>query len=507
MKRRSSPAAIQFLEARRLLAATLTNRALTVSGDANANVISVQRFLDATNDQLVVSIDSAVQLFDLADVDSLTVMAGDGNDAVSVGRFPGIGRPTLQGEAGNDTLTGGQFPDELLGGDGNDVLEGGRGEDLLDGGAGDDTLRGQADDDVMRPGLGSDLVDGGSDSNRALYDERSADLSITLDGIANDGETGENDQLLRIDGITTGSGNDFISGDGGLNNFRAGAGNDTIVANGGGGILEGGDGSDSLLGGSGVDIIFGEAGSDFLSGGGGNDNLNDDLGSDTLIGGSGNDKLRGGRGNDTLQGDAGDDQLDGEQGSDTLDGGSGGDRMNGGIAPDTLRGGSGGDVLIATDFGFAGLVPAGDVLIGGSGEDEVAYVSASGPVTITSGDGIANDGMASENDNIAADFERFSTSIFNDRVDLTDDEGRHRVVTIDGEDTIIGGSGADTILGGEGNDSINGAGGEDRIFGDQGDDIISADDGVQDIIDGRLGNDSADIDELLDVVKNVETTT
>ena len=59
------------------------------------------------------------------------------------------------------------------------MLTGGEGNDVLDGGGGADTLGG---------GEGYDLAD---------YSARTAPVSLTLDGAANDGEAGEQDFARR----------------------------------------------------------------------------------------------------------------------------------------------------------------------------------------------------------------------------------------------------------------------------------------------------------------------
>ena len=82
----------------------------------------------------------------------------------------------LIGQAGGDTLTGGGGADSLQGGDGADTLQGGDGNDALQGGTGADTLQGDA---------GSDLAD---------Y-PRSAPLTVSIGDGANDGETGELDNV------------------------------------------------------------------------------------------------------------------------------------------------------------------------------------------------------------------------------------------------------------------------------------------------------------------------
>ncbi len=167
------------------------------------------------------------------------IRAGGGNDVVKAGRGNdivrgGTGNDTLIGEYGNDRLYGESGADDLRGGDGNDLLEGGSGDDILDGGAG---------------------------SDRALF-SGSAAVTVYL-GTATFQNTGHGwDSLRRIEHVTSGSGNDRLTGNGTANTLSGGAGDDT---------LRGAGGNDRLLGGDGNDVLDGGAGNDTMTGGGGAD--------------------------------------------------------------------------------------------------------------------------------------------------------------------------------------------------------------------------------------------
>jgi len=91
-------------------------------------------------------------------------------------------------------------------------------------------------------------------------------------------------------------------------------------------------------------------------------------GSDTIVGGSGNDTLCGAEGDDFLRGGAGVDRLYGDQGVDNLDGGAG---------VDTEFLGSGDDTAL--------WVPgeANDFVLGGHGEDTLAFDGGGGVDTMT----------------------------------------------------------------------------------------------------------------------------
>ncbi|HTQ04387.1 MAG TPA: calcium-binding protein [Polyangiaceae bacterium] len=328
----------------------------------------------------------------------------------------------LVGGAGDDTLTGNSNSNHIQGGAGDDKISGGPGNatcsldvDTLDGEAGDDTFdQGSAADcgDVMNGGPGTDRVD---------YQGRTNALTILLDTAANDGETGEKDNIKAdVEIVIGGSGNDTITGSANADIIHGGPGDDVINA---------GGGNDTITGDSGNDTLNGEAGDDtFVEGGvdpeytvaenygDGNDVINggthDGTGVDTvdysgrsadmtvtlcmdsahLTGAaSGNTlpaactdadgdltnteadsvvnvtHLIGGTGNDTFTGSAADDILEGNDGDDTLKGGAGNDMLYGDNGDDTLEGDDGNDTLDSgahtnadTLDGDAGGVNSGD---------------------------------------------------------------------------------------------------------------------------------------------------
>ena len=147
----------------------------------------------------------------------------------------------LNGLGGDDTLYGGDAFDQLLGGDGNDALIGDGGNDFLkgeggndglNGGDGEDKLEGGAGDDILDGGPGADSLGGEGGSDTASYALRTADVSVTLDGNADDGQAGEND-FIRTDvrNVTTGSGDDTInSRDGKAGKINCGGGSDVVDA-------------------------------------------------------------------------------------------------------------------------------------------------------------------------------------------------------------------------------------------------------------------------------------
>jgi Ca2+-binding RTX toxin-like protein len=335
--------------------------------------------------------------FDLGgDNDSATIAAGrpdgtstggDGNDTLT----GGPGSDALDGGPGNDTVSGGAGDDSLEGGSGDDVVSGGDGNDSLDvaslsdgcpNAVGDDLLSGDAGDDTLcggpgpGAGLDNDAINGGDGVDRIFY-PRVHSVSVSLDGAANDGETGEADNVRAdVEQVTGGAGNDTLTGNDGPNLLDGGPGADTLNGLGGDDTLmdSGGDAAaDTLNGGEGDDTLSAGRGPDVYNGGDGEDAVVDYIGrtvpvnvtidgnandgaagegdnvgldvedvtggsaGDTLVGSAVDNELVGGNGNDTISGGDGNDGLSGGPGRDTIDGGNGRDLLSGGGGADTLR--------------------------------------------------------------------------------------------------------------------------------------------------------------------------
>jgi len=255
---------------------------------------------------------------------------------------------TLNGGGENDVLSGLAGADTLNGGDGNDTLTGGLGADILNGDAGDDTF------DEEAATSGGDTMNGGAGVDTATYAGRTLAVTVSIDGVALDGESGELDNVKAdVENLIGGAGNDTLTGSASNNSLTGGAGSDTL--NGGAGddvFLEGAaaNGADTFNGGTGIDRVDysgrsaalfvtmdGVTANDGAAAEGDNvkgDVENLDLGSaDSIVtgnaldnvinGGAGDDIISGGAGNDTVSGNGGDDTLNGDAGDDTIDGGGG----------------------------------------------------------------------------------------------------------------------------------------------------------------------------------------
>jgi Ca2+-binding RTX toxin-like protein len=232
-----------------------------------------------------------------------------------------VPQPTtyIEGEAGNDTIVSGNGADELHGGDGNDTMQAFSGPDVVRGEAGDDSVSAGKEEpaanaaDVLDGGPGFDRIpDVDADYNRGFDDN----VSVTMDGQANDGEAGEGDNVTSVEKLRVVADNATIVGTEGADDVfveayststtRGLGGNDRLVAY---------DANDTIEGGPGDDFLEGGFGNDVLDGGAGVDQFNGDR-TETNVFAVGNDQIRArdgnseqvscGLGSDTAQVDASD---------------------------------------------------------------------------------------------------------------------------------------------------------------------------------------------------------
>ncbi|HST80649.1 MAG TPA: hypothetical protein VLL08_02785 [Kineosporiaceae bacterium] len=255
----------------------------------------------------------------------------------------------IRGTAGNDIIAARGGDDVVLGMGGADRICLGTGRDIGKGGEGNDEFLSEPTAD------GRDDFYGDSGQDSVRYIGRSTGVSVSLDGVANDGQSGEQDNVrFSTENVQGTPFADQILGNELDNVFIGSSGNDD---------LRGGPGDDDLYGVQGDDLLIGDAGDDHLSGYDGDDRL---LASESL---DGDDEMFGGLGSDTMDysdrsaslgvtvildndfndGSAGEfdivetdiENLIGSPGADTLDVGFSGtdvsNVLNGGLGNDTLR--------------------------------------------------------------------------------------------------------------------------------------------------------------------------
>ena len=232
--------------------ASVSSGVLTVKGTSGNNNIK----LTLSGSNLVANVDGKTKSFAASSVNKIKLFGLDGNDVITVGA--GVKATRLDGGNGNDSLVGGSLNDSLFAGAGRDTLKGGAGNDFLDG------------------GTGPDVIYGGSGRDRASYTVRTKAVFVSIDEKANDGESGEGDNVrYDVEDIYGGSGNDVLRGDSDNNLLRGYDGRDTLY---------GGKGNDSLTGGNHVDKLVGEDGDDKF--------YAKDGAIDSLYGGLGNDRVQ-----------------------------------------------------------------------------------------------------------------------------------------------------------------------------------------------------------------------
>jgi len=397
----------------------------------------------------------------VAHVEQYLATMGGGNDSFS---------------AAGSAATGAAFAQavEIYGGDGNDSIRGGAAADIYHGGLGNDVLVGGDAPD------GGDTMNGDDGVDVADYSARTAAVTVTVDGQANDGGSGGSegdDVAVDVETVKGGGGDDSLTGGAGSQTISGGPGADTLAGGAGDDILNGDAGDDRFDAGSGAD------GADVLNGGAGIDTAdysarqmaitvaidaqagdgqlgeNDRVATDVenLLGGDGNDRLTGSSAANLLVGGAGDDVLGGGDGNDTLRGNDGDDSMSGG---------NGNDVLDAEEAPHGG-----DTMMGGAGVDLVTYAGRTTGVAIAM-DGSTPGGESGEGDVVGTDVE-----------DLRGGTG---------DDHLIGNALDNVLEGGAGTDTIEGGAGDDTIDGDLGSDVIDCGPGDADVLlDTTVGSESA----------------
>lgn len=412
----------------------------------------------STSDEWVIVNQDSYKDVSLIGVEGLTLTGAAGDDVLNASGFhpvwirgsyysPGLPAQlsvTLEGGAGNDSLAGGAANDLSRGGDNDDTLIGSAGDDLSYGDLGDDTF------DEGTAANGADQFNGGDGTDVVRYTGRTQPATVTVGSMANDGESGELDDVRAdVEGVSGGAAADVLT---------------CSVTT--GCILRGGPGGDTLTGNTGADTLDGEAGDDLVRAGTGND---------VLVGGAGVDVLTysersaavtvvlGTPGTPTTgngvsgENDSVDDfeQLIGGTGADTLTGNALDNRLTGGAGNDTLSGGAGDDV-----FDEGSSSNGQDTFAGGAGVDRVDYGARSAALTVTI-DGTANDGAASEQDNVGTDVEAITGGSAGDS--LTGGSGDDVLDGMDGNDTLAGLGGNDVLSGGDGFDTLTGGDGDDVL--------------------------------------------
>jgi Ca2+-binding RTX toxin-like protein len=371
---------------------------------------------------------------------------------------------SFDGLGGGDSFQNNtSLPSQAHGGPGVDFYYGGDGRDVFYGEGDNDSLFGKGGDDILGGGSGFDKVSGGPGIDTASWFDATGPVIVYMDGVANDGVAGENENVpADIEALEGGPFGDTLSG--------TGAGNDTLFGGSGPDDLQGWGGDDTLRGEAGNDTLHPNSGSDLLDGGADSDTLSyAGAGNSVYVyqDGAANDGQLGENDNVTgienLTGSSFGDDLEGTQGDDIIDGNDGGDKITPKFGDDTVYGGGGYDNISGGPGHPDSCPPEGctkfdtDTVWGGSGSDTIDYSSRDENLTIAI-DGSSKSGGFMENDDL------------------------HQM------ENANGGSGDDTIYGNDASNSLTGFGGGDGIVGYKGNDYVNGDSG-NDWVEGDEGND------------------
>jgi hypothetical protein len=163
---------------------------------------------------------------------------------------PGIDRDDV--DLGIETIEGSNFDDpQLFGSNGNDLLRGLNGDDVIGGGAGADII-----DEGSAPN-GADFLNGGDGpDDRVFYSTRTSGVNVSLDGVRNDGATGEQDDVRpSVEQIGGTNFADVLSGNSLANTIDGFGSLDSIIGGGGNDTLSAGAANNGIVAGTGNDVI------------------------------------------------------------------------------------------------------------------------------------------------------------------------------------------------------------------------------------------------------------
>ncbi len=349
--------------------------------------------------------------FDNAGVkDKLTIMGFGGNDVISAtGVTVQISTLTIDGGAGNDVIRSN----------------------------GDGTYLGGAGNDTMFAGLTNSLeaIDGGADVD--TLDTTSWGGLYTINMVT--GATNYSGELFtNFENLTTGAGDDTITGTDAANVIKTNGGTDAIAGAGGDDQLDGGAGADTMTGGLGNDWFFVDNAGDVVVEGAG-DGANDRVfasASYTLGAGVYVEMFTT---NDNLATTA--ISLTGNELANLMYGNAGGNALDGKAGADTMVGFGG------NDFYFVDNV--GDAIIEGTGEGTLDRVITSLSYTLGA----------------AAQIEQM----------VTIDDASVAAINLTGNafaQSLVGNAGANVLDGRGGADTMNGQGGNDWYLVDNAGDVI-----------------------------------
>lgn len=227
-----------YLEKTDAISVTLNgtaSAAVLVGGTAEDTIRGVENILSGSGADTLVG-DTASNMFRGA-LGADFIDGGAGVDTADYREKTGSVEVALSGASDSFVFVGGVVEDTIRN---IENVFGGKGNDTLTGDGLANTLNGNDGKDLLTGGGGADILDGGAASDTASYRDKTASVSVTLDGATYTTVTvggAAEDTIRNVENIWGGTGNDSLSGDANAN------------------LLSGGGGSDILFGGAGADIF------------------------------------------------------------------------------------------------------------------------------------------------------------------------------------------------------------------------------------------------------------
>ena len=169
---------MENLEFRQLLAASVSDGALIVTGTNSSDRIELQLRTQENIIRVRVTLNQEQTEFPIAGITNIRVNGARGNDLIEYsGRDGGVPIPgLLNGGRGNDTIIGSAVSDVIFGGNGHDRIEGKAGNDILAGGNGNDVIQGGNGNDTLHGDAGNDDVFGNQHNDIMTGDAGDDDL-------------------------------------------------------------------------------------------------------------------------------------------------------------------------------------------------------------------------------------------------------------------------------------------------------------------------------------------
>lgn len=239
---------------------------------------------------------SGISIPGTAWIDSMTISLGDGQDAFDAASFTGEVNYSF-----TMSVAGGPGDDRIATGGGSDTIEPGGGHDSVHANDGPDLVLTTPAPD------GPDVYDLGTDwyaptrYEADIVDYRQRKATVVWSG-GEAGAPGEGDQLIGVEDLFGGSGDDVLLGNAAENFMLGGPGDDFISGGWNYDEILAGSGADTLVGGLHPDVLIGAAGNDRAFGGPDVDAIKLGDGRDEAVGGGKRDRVDCGEGWDISRG-------------------------------------------------------------------------------------------------------------------------------------------------------------------------------------------------------------